>query len=309
MKKILIVFLVALFTGMLFAQQTLKVNLIIQRTAPTLFLKGSGGIIDFNSGNVTITAGTNALTFKAGTLLKLGTDTLSTRLYARSVAGSGGGGGGSMVYPAAGIPLSSGTTWSTSITNNSTNWNTAYTDRLKWDGGATGLSPSTGRTSLGATTIGSAFFTLTNPSAVAFPRINADNSLTARTKSGMQTDLGVDIIQNQLADTTDATTLIAYKHPTISAQTASYTIRTVDDGNYITMNSSSATNLTIPLYSSQAFLPGSGITVINIGSGIMTVVLTGGVSASYPALNVPQNGWIFILNLTTNSWAITGKLQ
>lgn len=29
------------------------------------------------------------------------------------------------------------------------NWNTAYTDRMKWDGGATGLSSSTGRTSLG----------------------------------------------------------------------------------------------------------------------------------------------------------------
>ena len=31
----------------------------------------------------------------------------------------------------------------------STNWNSAYTDRLKWDGGATGLTASTGRTSLG----------------------------------------------------------------------------------------------------------------------------------------------------------------
>jgi hypothetical protein len=30
----------------------------------------------------------------------------------------------------------------------STNWNTAYTDRLKWDGGATGLVAATGRTSL-----------------------------------------------------------------------------------------------------------------------------------------------------------------
>jgi hypothetical protein len=30
-----------------------------------------------------------------------------------------------------------------------TNWDTAYTDRLKWDGGATGLNAATGRTSLG----------------------------------------------------------------------------------------------------------------------------------------------------------------
>lgn len=35
-------------------------------------------------------------------------------------------GGGSMVYPDAGIPLSTGSAWGTSITNSSANWNTAY---------------------------------------------------------------------------------------------------------------------------------------------------------------------------------------
>ncbi len=34
------------------------------------------------------------------------------------------------------------------ITLNTANWDTAYTDRLKWDGGATGLVAATGRTSL-----------------------------------------------------------------------------------------------------------------------------------------------------------------
>jgi len=34
--------------------------------------------------------------------------------------------GGSMVYPGAGIALSTGSAWTTSITNNSANWNTAY---------------------------------------------------------------------------------------------------------------------------------------------------------------------------------------
>lgn len=55
----------------------------------------------------------------------------------------------SMVYPSAGIALSNGVSWEPSITNNSANWNTAYTDRMKWDGGATGLVAATGRTSLG----------------------------------------------------------------------------------------------------------------------------------------------------------------
>ena len=57
--------------------------------------------------------------------------------------------GGSMTYPGAGIPISNGSAWVTSITNNSANWNTAYTDRNKWDGGSTGLTAATGRTSLG----------------------------------------------------------------------------------------------------------------------------------------------------------------
>ncbi|CAB4213966.1 hypothetical protein UFOVP1457_11 [uncultured Caudovirales phage] len=35
-------------------------------------------------------------------------------------------------------------------TSSQTNWDTAYTDRLKWDGGATGLVAATGRTSLSA---------------------------------------------------------------------------------------------------------------------------------------------------------------
>jgi len=37
--------------------------------------------------------------------------------------------------------------WVASSTNWA-NWNTAYDDRLKWDGGSTGLTPATGRTSL-----------------------------------------------------------------------------------------------------------------------------------------------------------------
>ena len=94
------------------------------------------------------------------------------------------------VYPDAGIALSTGTTWASSIPNNSTNWNTAFTDRLKWDGGSTGLTPSTGRTSLGGTTIGQSMFTLTNPSAISFPRFNADNTVSALTATNFRAAIG-----------------------------------------------------------------------------------------------------------------------
>lgn len=49
------------------------------------------------------------------------------------------------------VSLQSG--YSIPTTSSQTNWDTAYTDRLKWDGGATGLDAATGRTSLGLGTM------------------------------------------------------------------------------------------------------------------------------------------------------------
>ena len=94
-------------------------------------------------------------------------------------------------------------------TNNSTNWNTAYTDRLKWDGGATGLTASTGRTSLGATTVGGNLFTLADPSAVTFVRLNADNSVSALSASDFRTAIGAGT-----SSTTGTVTSVALSVPT-----------------------------------------------------------------------------------------------
>jgi hypothetical protein len=71
-----------------------------------------------------------------------------------------------------------------------TDWDTAFTDRNKWDGGATGLVASTGRTSLGGTTLGSNIFTITNPSEITFPRFNADNSISALSATDFRTAIG-----------------------------------------------------------------------------------------------------------------------
>lgn len=71
-----------------------------------------------------------------------------------------------------------------------TQWDTAYADRLKWDGGATDLVAATGRTSLGATTVGGNFFTLPDPSAITFVQINADNSITTMDAPTFRTAIG-----------------------------------------------------------------------------------------------------------------------
>jgi hypothetical protein len=106
------------------------------------------------------------------------------------------------VYPDAGIALSTGSTWASSIPNNSSNWNTAFTDRLKWDGGSTDLVASTGRTSLGGTTIGQSMFTLTNPSAITFPRFNADNTVSALTAANFRSAIGAGTVTTVNASTT-----------------------------------------------------------------------------------------------------------
>jgi hypothetical protein len=61
---------------------------------------------------------------------------------------------------------------------------------LQWDGGSTNLVAATGRTSLGGTTVGQSFFTLTNPGSVTFPEISALNVVSAKSGATLLTDLG-----------------------------------------------------------------------------------------------------------------------
>jgi hypothetical protein len=57
--------------------------------------------------------------------------------------------------------------------------------------GGTGATNATdARLNLGATSVGSNIFTLNNPSAISFLRINANNSLTARSAAELRSDIG-----------------------------------------------------------------------------------------------------------------------
>jgi len=60
-------------------------------------------------------------------------------------------------------------------------------------GGTAATTASGARTSLGATTVGSNFFTLTNPSAITFPRINADNSVSTLDAATFRTAIGAGV--------------------------------------------------------------------------------------------------------------------
>lgn len=58
------------------------------------------------------------------------------------------------------------------------------------NGGTNATTAATAITNLGATTVGGNFFTLTNPSAITFPRINADNTVSALDAATFRTAIG-----------------------------------------------------------------------------------------------------------------------
>jgi hypothetical protein len=67
----------------------------------------------------------------------------------------------------------------------------------------TGNPHSTTKSDLGATTVGSNLFTLANPSAIRFLRVNADNTVSPLTDSDFRTAIGAaptDIVPDRIAD-------------------------------------------------------------------------------------------------------------
>jgi hypothetical protein len=162
------------------------------------------------------------------------------------------------------VSLTSG--YSIPTTASQTNWDSGYTQRLQWDGGATNLNASNGRTSLGATTVGANLFTLTNPTAITFPRFNADNTVSALTAATFRSAIGAGTVTTvgfNLGTTgtdlsysviTPATVpLITLNVPTASA-TNRGAVSSTDWSNFNTAYSNRITSLTVTGSSGAATL-------------------------------------------------------
>ncbi len=251
-------------------------------------------------------------------LATINTDTLATQAWSRSLIGTGGAG---ITYPGAGIAVSTGTGWTTSITNNSTNWNTAYswgnhasagyyvgtssTIRGLFSSTATGLT-YTNSTGVFSLTSGYEIPTTTQTSNwnTAYGWGNHASAGYATTTVTNGLDSRLDAVEIILADSTT----LDYE---INSQSSNYTLALSDNHKIVTMNSSSATNLTVPPNSSVAFPVGASITICCIGSGKTTVVAGSGVTilSKGSLLGITVLGDATLIKLGTNTWKLIGSLE
>jgi hypothetical protein len=137
------------------------------------------------------------------------------------------------------------------------------------------------RTTLGATTVGSNLFTLVNPSAIRFPRFNADNTVSALSDSDFRTAIG--------AGTGNGTVTSVGGTGTVNGITLSGTVSST--GNLTLGGTLSGVSLTtqvtgtLPVgnggtgattFSSGTYLKGNGTSAIATQSGIPAGDITSG---------------------------------
>jgi len=106
------------------------------------------------------------------------------------------------------LPAATGSVNGHLISSDWTRFDTAYADRNKWDGGDTGLNAATGRTSLGATTLGSNLFTSSNgQGANGFLIITSDDVVNIQNSFFYKQALGATTLGNSLFTASDSTTI------------------------------------------------------------------------------------------------------
>ena len=177
----------------------------------------------------------------------------------------------SMIYPGAGIAVSTGTAWGTSITDNSTNWNTAYTNRIT----SLTVTGSSGAATLVSNVLNIPTYTLAGLGGVATSR--------TLTINGTAYDLSAD--RSWTIDSTSASTRTIQKFTATSGQTTftitgGYAVGMVDvymngvkldnatdftasNGTTVVLAAGALTNSVIEVYKfGSQFIPNNALRVV-----------------------------------------------
>ena len=155
---------------------------------------------------------------------------------------------------------------------------------LYWSGTSTKLVAATGRTSLGGTTVGQAYFTLTNPGAITFPRMNADNTVSSLSAADFKTALTLSSSDVGLGNVTNESKATMFTSPAFTGSVPTATGIPLTRAFTDTMSVSAgvlrtkATTLTTEPYSVQIFTSGGKDITHAVAD---SVALNGGVYKLY----------------------------
>ena len=95
-----------------------------------------------------------------------------------------------------------------------------------------------------------------------------------------------------------------------NSQSSNYTLQLSDKDKMVEINSSSATSITIPTNASVAFPVGSTITIMQAGTGQITISGATGVSVNYTPSNITRTQYssATIIKRAENTWYLMGDL-
>lgn len=145
--------------------------------------------------------------------------------------------------------------------------------------GGTGASTAAGtRTNLGASTVGGNVFTLTNPSAVTFLRVNADNTVSALNASDFRTAIGASgtVSSVNVSGGTTGLTFSGGPITTSGTITAAGTLAVANGGTGATTASGARTALDVPSTSGSGATGTWGIGISGNAATVTNGVYTTG---------------------------------
>jgi hypothetical protein len=255
----------------------------------------STGVTVLSTANTSANNYTITMPATTGTLVTLaGTETLTNKTLTSPTINSP-----TLITPALGTPVtgnfSTGTfTWPTF--NQTTSGNAAnVTGIVAIANGGTGSSTApTARTALGGTTVGQAMFTLTNPSAITFPRFNADNTVTALSAADFRTAIGAGTSSATGTVTSVAALTLGTTGTDLSSSVATGTTTPVITLNVPTASAAnrgalSAANWTTFNDKQAALVSGTNIKTVN-GTTLLGAGDLGIISGQYGGTGISNTG-------------------